>query len=194
MKRFWRYAAIGLRSLLHTEFVNPIANAIGKRLPIALSSYFYSAFGTELYDPRQPYFVKAFAHVATIGLKGDYLEFGVSEGHSLIMAHQAAKICQLKGMRLFGFDTFQGLPESEGIWVKGAYGSSKANTIRHLRRRKVNTKGLVLVEGLFDETLNETVKGLHNLQDAAIIHIDCDLYSATKAYLHLSKIWFNQEQ
>ena len=110
------------------------------------------------------------------------------------MAHQAAKICQLKGMRLFGFDTFQGLPESEGIWVKGAYESSKANTIRHLRRRKVNTKGLVLVEGLFDETLNETVKGLITYKMPLLFTSTAIFILLQRPYLHLSKIWFNQEQ
>ena len=42
---------------------------------------------------------------------------------------------------------------------------------------------LVTVPGWFEETCNEQTKLEHNMKKAAVVHIDCDLYSSTKTVL-----------
>ena len=131
-----------------------------------------------------PYFTQALEHIVTNKVQGDYLEFGVFDGQSLIMAYQVANRSQATDMRFFGFDSFQGLPESDGIrYLKGTLKSSMGNTVRHLRRVGVDMRRIELKEGIFSRSLNKAVKDQHKLRHAAIVHIDCDLYSSTKDVL-----------
>ena len=43
-------------------------------------------------------------------LLGDYLEFGVSRGHSMASMHRVISRLKLDRVRLFGFDSFEGMP------------------------------------------------------------------------------------
>ena len=61
-------------------------------------------------NTRRRYFEKAFEIVAASGTGGDYLEFGVYQGSSLIMAFHLARRYRLNTMRFFAFDSFAGLP------------------------------------------------------------------------------------
>jgi O-methyltransferase len=99
----------------------------------------------------------------------DYLEFGVWEGGSI------KRWCQLntnQESRFYGFDTFEGLPED---WNKnhprGSFRlAGKAPMIGDSRAR--------CVEGLFQETLCQFLDQFQS-QRRLVVHIDCDLYSAT---------------
>ena len=55
---------------------------------------------------------------------GDYLEFGVFNGTSLSALYHARRASGVTDMRLFGFDSFEGLPagstqEDDGVWSGG---------------------------------------------------------------------------
>jgi hypothetical protein len=55
----------------------------------------------------------ALDRIKAAGVTGDYYEFGLYRGHSLWSAQQAADRLGISGMRFFGFDSFEGLPEIE---------------------------------------------------------------------------------
>ena len=52
-------------------------------------------------------------------IEGDYLEFGTYQGRSLASAHHIAQLYGLKNMRFYAFDSFQGLPEIQGVDREG---------------------------------------------------------------------------
>jgi hypothetical protein len=78
------------------------------------------------------------------------------------------------GHAVFGFDSFDGLPEDWSGWVqkKGAFGGEGIPEVRD------NVK---LIRGWFDESLPGFVAD--NPQDLAFAHIDSDLYSSAKTVL-----------
>jgi O-methyltransferase len=119
---------------------------------------------------------------------GDYLEFGVYVGSSLLCMHRALASRGLTGVRLIGFDSFEGLPpsasnEDEGAWRAGDYSSDLATTRNRLAREGVDFSRLHLVPGWFDETLTQKNREKLGLERAGVIMIDCDVYSSAKAAL-----------
>ena len=118
---------------------------------------------------------------------GDYLEFGVFNGSSLGSAYLTAKNMNLKSMKFFGFDSFEGLPEGtddeHDILQKGFYCCPFEKTKECLKRRGINPENIVWVKGLYQDTLNiETIKE-YNIQKIGIVFIDCDTYSSSKTVL-----------
>ncbi len=116
---------------------------------------------------------------------GDYLEFGVFNGSSIGSMYLTAKKLNLKSMRFFGFDSFEGLPpgtnEEHDILQKGFYECSYPKTMECLRRRKVNPKEIDWIKGIYQETLNDETIKKHDIGGLGIVFIDCDTYSSSKA-------------
>jgi len=92
------------------------------------------------------------------------LEFGVASGTTLNF------ISSLTEEKVFGFDSFQGLPEDwTGQFPKGAFKQEELPAVG---------KNVELVVGLFEDTLP---RFLHEHSGpAAFLHVDCDLYSSTR--------------
>lgn len=107
----------------------------------------------------------AIRHVA---LQGLWLEFGVSTGTSLrIIAEQTPS-------RIYGFDSFEGLPED---WVRGVgYPTVKRGAFRG--SPEVVPPNVTLVPGLFVNTLPRFIE--ENTDIVAFMHVDCDIYSSTR--------------
>jgi hypothetical protein len=94
-------------------------------------------------------------------------EFGVWSGATI------NHIASLTACRVFGFDSFRGLPED---WRTGFHkGHFAADSFPAV------ADNVKLIVGLFEETVPRFRDGL----DArlGLIHIDCDLYSSTKVVL-----------
>jgi O-methyltransferase len=98
----------------------------------------------------------------------DYLEFGVSQGHSLRwwLSRLSNPDC-----RFFGFDTFTGLPEKWGFFDKGKMSVDGGGL-------SIDDRRCVLVKGLFQETLGGFLKTFDN-RARKVIHMDADMYSST---------------
>jgi predicted O-methyltransferase YrrM len=101
---------------------------------------------------------------------GLLLEFGVYGGKSI--THIASR-CPAD--RIFGFDSFQGLPEQ---WRGKRY--SPLNFDRGGVMPSV-PNNVELISGWFNETL-PTFLAAHN-SVVSFVHIDCDLYASTKFVL-----------
>jgi hypothetical protein len=78
-------------------------------------------------------------------------------------------------MRFYAFDSFQGLPHDEELWSTGEFRADASYFLRSLRKAGVNRDRVVLVPGFYDAVTLEQAPGL---QRAAVVHIDCDLYSS----------------
>jgi hypothetical protein len=98
----------------------------------------------------------------------DYLEFGVSQGHSFRWWVSNSANSE---SRFYGFDTFEGLPENWGTFNKGDM-IANIPTLDDTRSH--------FIKGLFQETLNDfLVKNNLNNGKRKIIHLDADLFSST---------------
>lgn len=95
------------------------------------------------------------------------MEFGVAKGHSLAQLRNLIP----SEIKLYGFDSFQGLPDPWNGFPAGSFATS-------YRRELPNTE---LVVGRFEETIPEFTKW--HRQNVSLMHLDCDLYSSTNAVL-----------
>ena len=153
---------------------------------------------------------KASHILAAEKVEGDYLEFGVFSGGSFIEAfhtmravyahhrqtnsgrsqEDADKIGEIwKNMRFFAFDSFEGLPESQGIdslgddFSKGKYSFSEADFREKLDQSGVPMKKVEIVPGWFSDTCTDETIRKHAIKKAAVVHLDCDLYESAKQAL-----------
>ena len=133
---------------------------------------------------------------------GDYLEFGVFEGdtlvrvfhrflyqwkvyqkHASIYGHSLDSV-YFEKKRFFAFDSFQGLPEAEQkktpehFSVKNQYEAPLERVRSNLVKKKVNLEQVVFVPGWFDKSLTPETKEKTKLTQAAMVFIDCDLYES----------------
>jgi hypothetical protein len=107
----------------------------------------------------------------------DYLEFGVFKGESI---RKVAEFNPQAGVRLWGFDSFEGLPlDWQDDKPKGHFDVQG-------REPKIDDPRVQFVKGWFDQTLPGFL-ATYQPQDPLWIHIDADLYGSTLyALAHLS--------
>lgn len=120
---------------------------------------------------------------------GDYLEFGVSRGGSMACAYQALRDAGLHHMRLIGFDSFEGPPETE----RDDFHSSFKATLRHLKRRRVDLNRVMLVKGWYKDTLTEKTREGLQIGKVSLIMIDCSIHSASKDALDFCEPHIRQQ-
>ncbi|MGE2689003.1 class I SAM-dependent methyltransferase [Mycolicibacterium pulveris] len=104
-----------------------------------------------------------------VRIPGLWLEFGVSIGTSTATLAECAEAADT---RLYGFDSFEGLPEEwvvsdDEVWSRGAFGGRPSEVPDNVE----------LVVGLFQDTLPGFLEA--HPGPVAFAHIDCDLYSST---------------
>lgn len=119
---------------------------------------------------------------------GDYFEFGVCHGTSLLCMHRALEKLGITQTRLFGFDSFEGFPETaeyddDGFWSPGQCKGDYEITRARLTKEGVDWDRTFLITGWFSETLTEKLKQDHKITKASVIMIDCDLYLSSKEAL-----------
>lgn len=107
-----------------------------------------------------------------------WLEFGVASGYTINY------ISRFTNDNVFGFDSFEGLPEKwrDGFDV-GAFSRGG-----HLPEVNHN---VVLIKGWFNETLEDFIKTQN--KKVSFIHMDADLYSSTKYILNTLKDYIDTD-
>ena len=115
---------------------------------------------------------------------GDYLEFGVFSGTSISCMYQVLQEFNLPQVRLFGFDSFEGMPESsatedEGTWEPGQFKFGIEYTKGILTARGIDWNRVLLTKGWFCNTLTPEFRQQHQIKKASILMVDCDIYSST---------------
>ena len=101
---------------------------------------------------------------------GIWCEFGVFKGESI---SYLSEFCN--DAKLYGFDTFKGLPED---WIEGAPKGYFATDIPDV------PQNVELIIGLY----NDTLKTFDPKDPVMFCHVDCDLYSSSKTVLEWLKL------
>jgi hypothetical protein len=99
---------------------------------------------------------------------GLLLEFGVWQGASI------NRIASWTERRVYGFDSFEGLPEAWSTVSRGFFAVDRLPKVR---------PNVTLVKGWFHDTLPRFLA--EHPGKVAFVHMDCDLYSSTKTVLEL---------
>lgn len=150
-------------------------------------------------------FWKAGMILAAEKVEGDYLEFGVFTGRSMAQAYHvlrdryavqarvhegrtpedAAAVARLwAGMRFFAFDSFAGLPTLAATdagtddFQAGMYACSEPQFLANLAAAGVPRERVVTVPGWYDDSCVPATRERLGMRAAALVHIDCDLYSS----------------
>lgn len=154
-----------------------------------------------MYTLRE-FFKAVWEWLDTWDVRGDYVEFGVAAGHSLGLAWvglRAARLDYLNDQemmailarrgrwperRFFGFDSFQGLPAMEGVdanpvWRPGDYGCSRERVTANLESIGIPLTEVELVAGPFERTLRQREPRHYDIDRAALVVVDVDLYGST---------------
>ncbi len=103
---------------------------------------------------------------------GGVVEFGVGGGDSIRLI---AQLAGASGRAVHGFDSFEGLPED---WPGRHEGKGHYGTGGHPPAVPAN---VTLHAGWFADTMPSFLHD--NADNAAFIHIDCDLYASTRTVL-----------
>jgi len=107
-----------------------------------------------------------------------WLEFGVARGNTINYISKFTKD------KVYGFDSFEGLPEKwRDGYDKGAF-SSNGNL------PEVNNN-VVLIKGWFNETLQDFITTQN--KKVSFIHMDADLYSSTKYIFDVLKDYIDTD-
>lgn len=101
---------------------------------------------------------------------GLFLEFGVFKGESINFFSS-----KNKDKKFYGFDSFEGLPES---WAGSEFAKGHFSLNGHLPQVNQNVE---LIKGWFDETLPKFLENVNG--NIGFLHVDADLYSSTKTIL-----------
>jgi O-methyltransferase len=102
--------------------------------------------------------------------------------------HSVLKKMGLNSVRIFGFDSFEGMPsgtadEKGSIWTPGQFRSAIEETKQFLNLNGIDWKRTFLIKGWFDETCTPELVEKHRIQKASVIMIDCDIYISSKLAL-----------
>lgn len=139
---------------------------------------------------------KAFAYTHLECVEGDYLEFGVFEGTSLVGAMNAYNaLNESVPCRFIGFDSFEGLrPDKLYDRPHPLFKDKEFSTIyeRVMKRiRRYQKKNDVrIVRGYFQDTLSPNTFEQLGVAKVRVSLIDCDLKSsAREVFLYSSRYW-----
>jgi hypothetical protein len=105
--------------------------------------------------------------VALAPSEGLILEFGVAAGYSTRVLAEL-----VRPRPVFGFDSFRGIPEPWGDYDAGHFAGPPPENLPH---------NVELISGMFADTIAPFLAA--HPGDAALIHVDCDLYSSTQTVL-----------
>ena len=138
-------------------------------------------------------FRKCFEYLQGTGIQGDILEFGTLRGYTGRIIASLMKESLYPG-RLYLYDSFEGLPEISSpvdrhsyevavnkVWFEGQMSVEPAMDclIEAALYKIIPPPQLEVVKGFFENTLESHLPATK----AALIHVDCDLYSSAKCVL-----------
>ncbi|MCK5579864.1 MAG: methyltransferase [Candidatus Omnitrophica bacterium] len=152
---------------------------------------------------------RAWGYIYTSFIEGDYFEFGVYTGDSLIESFKNYKIAknwidhQLVSDEFWrretaknysghvpcfhALDTFAGMPENQEdnpTFAKGNFLAEYDVVSNRCQRNGLKAPQLQLYQGLFKDTQDKLYTNVGD-KKAAIINIDCDLYESAKDVLEI---------
>ncbi|HKP02675.1 MAG TPA: class I SAM-dependent methyltransferase [Chthoniobacterales bacterium] len=121
---------------------------------------------------------------------GYYFEFGCHKGRTMRLAWEFTGA--LFNWTYVGFDSFAGLPEIPEIdrspaWTAGALATSEEEFLAITSEVGMPRERLRTIRGFYDESLTPALAESLLPRKAAVIFVDCDLYSSTVPVLAFAK-------
>lgn len=128
---------------------------------------------------------------------GNYFEFGLLEGRSFGRCYNTVgrlardlgygTVAEL-GVQMYGFDSFQGLPEPGEFdrrvgWVKGAMACGRERFETNMDRQGLPRAAYHLIEGYYEQSLTDALRRQLTDHAPSLVMMDCDFYSSTKTVL-----------
>ena len=116
-------------------------------------------------------------------IPGDIVETGVWRGGALIFAASFLEIHGIEKRKIYGCDSFEGLPEPSSSYpvdfgdshYKYSYLSVSIDQVKkNLEKYNIDMNLVTLVKGWFSDTLHEI-----ETEEIAILRLDGDMYSST---------------
>lgn len=155
--------------------------------PPSLQFKYSNDFKPFYFSDRENMIRIAMEYLKSSKLAGDYLEFGVHTGSTFQAAYFLAQREGLDEMRFYAFDSFQGMPKSEGIdqldslyqFVEGQYACTEDEFLRSITGNGLDRQKVHTLPGWFQDTLTEKNRQKLPIEKAAVIWVDCDLYAST---------------
>ncbi len=138
-------------------------------------------------------FKEILKEIKTRKLEGDIIEFGTWHGFSMLWIAYLSERLGIFGKKILGFDSFKGLPESEGRFIMGAFKEATLKKCRRNLRKNKNlyplTKKNIFVEQVEFGEKNKILNTITNLkcQPFVFIHIDCDVSSSLREVFKVLK-------
>ena len=172
---------MSIRSVMHKLLPRKVREAMLRAYgPVVLDSWAMERL------PREFFFDRAFRALSYNKIDGDYAEFGCHGGTTFCLAYHAARRYRHPA-RLWGFDSFAGLPapqqeDKHPRWREGKMRTSVGQFHRLCKVNGIPLREYEIVPGYFDQTLKRVAP-----QDPPVnlcmAYVDCDLYSSTKTVL-----------
>ena len=119
-------------------------------------------------------------NINNVTVNGLWLEFGVWVGTSINLIAQIMNTLQYGDKTIYGFDSFEGLPEN---WTDPETGEQQKEGYKGCfdlqgQFPQKRFSNIEFVKGWFDDSLPDFVK--KHTDPIALLHIDSDLYSSAK--------------
>jgi hypothetical protein len=126
----------------------------------------------------------------------NYYEFGIGPGRTMMRYIKALKLhCRLTGVdpysyRIFGFDSFEGLPPKRSWrddlagWREGQFRITQEQTAARIGAELELARGSVrLIKGFFEDALTAELARELSPYPPSIVTIDVDYYTSTRTVL-----------
>jgi hypothetical protein len=128
---------------------------------------------------------------------GNYYEFGLLRGTSFLRAYKTLTTlakdlgyssAKAMGVGLYGFDSFEGLPEpgeigSSSRMAKGAMAYGQDLFIKTMDTEGLQKENYQLINGFYEESLTAELRKSLEDHKPSLVMMDCDFYSSTKTVL-----------
>lgn len=119
-------------------------------------------------------------------MPGYYFEFGSHGANTMRMAWDSFR--HLFDRLYVAFDSFEGLPEipedeRQEIWQAGKLRTDEDEFIHTCLEHGMRRDRLITVKGFYRNTLTDELQERLLPNPAAVVYVDCDLYSSTRPVL-----------
>ncbi|MGQ0663490.1 MAG: TylF/MycF/NovP-related O-methyltransferase [Pseudomonadota bacterium] len=131
------------------------------------------------------FFRRVFDFLSDNRIAGDYHEYGCHRCRTFRMALTEARRHDLRAMKFFAFDSFEGLPQPTSnpgveLWQRGALATSVDEFMDMVRTHGIWPERVRPVKGFYAHSLTPSLQRRFLDQESkiALAAIDCDLYES----------------
>jgi len=145
-------------------------------------------------DLRKWALIQSFYHITNNNIEGDFVECGIWKGGNLILLQKLIEIANINNRKIYGFDTFTGMPKPSqhdfktnnknvnNFYKKDWLYVTEDEVRNNFKTNVNNDQNLILIKGKVEETL----KIKSNIPNKiSILRLDTDFYESTKIELEV---------